>query len=72
VPVLGLPGNPVSAMVCGALFLLPALALMQGLPGGPPPTGPGNPNVPSQGLPTPPPPHPSGQPVPPMPNPTRR
>jgi molybdopterin molybdotransferase len=38
VPVLGLPGNPVSAMVCAALFLVPALALMQGLPGGPPPT----------------------------------
>jgi molybdopterin molybdotransferase len=38
VPVLGLPGNPVSSMVCGALFLLPALALMQGLPSGPPPT----------------------------------
>jgi molybdopterin molybdotransferase len=38
VPVLGLPGNPVSAIVCSALFLLPALALMQGLPAGPPPT----------------------------------
>src|SRR6202022_3763659 len=38
VPVLGLPGNPVSAMVCAALFLLPALALMQGLPAAPPPT----------------------------------
>jgi molybdopterin molybdotransferase len=38
VPVLGLPGNPVSALVCSALFLLPALALMQGLPAGPPPT----------------------------------
>ncbi len=37
VPVLGLPGNPVSALVCAALFLLPALALMQGLPAGPPP-----------------------------------
>jgi molybdopterin molybdotransferase len=36
--VLGMPGNPVSAMVCAALFLLPALALMQGLPPGPPPT----------------------------------
>ena len=30
-PVLGLPGNPVSAMVCGVVFLLPALARMQGL-----------------------------------------
>ena len=38
VPVLGLPGNPVSAMVCAALFLLPALAVMQGLPAAPPPT----------------------------------
>jgi molybdopterin molybdotransferase len=38
VPVLGLPGNPVSAMVCSALFLLPGLALMEGLPAGPPPT----------------------------------
>jgi molybdopterin molybdotransferase len=38
VPVIGLPGNPVSAMVCAALFVLPALALMQGLPAGPPPT----------------------------------
>ncbi|MBX9752362.1 MAG: molybdopterin molybdotransferase MoeA [Roseococcus sp.] len=31
-PVLGLPGNPVSALVCGVVFLLPALARMQGLP----------------------------------------
>jgi molybdopterin molybdotransferase len=38
VPVLGMPGNPVSSMVCAALFLLPAMALMQGLPPGPPPT----------------------------------
>ena len=38
VPVLGLPGNPVSAMVCAVLFLMPALARMQGLPAGPPPT----------------------------------
>jgi molybdopterin molybdotransferase len=37
-PVLGLPGNPVSAMVCAILFLLPALARLCGLPGGPPPT----------------------------------
>jgi molybdopterin molybdotransferase len=36
-PVLGLPGNPVSAMVCSILFLLPALARMSGLPAGPPP-----------------------------------
>ena len=31
-PVLGLPGNPVSALVCGVVFLLPAIARMQGLP----------------------------------------
>ncbi|HTR15993.1 MAG TPA: gephyrin-like molybdotransferase Glp [Acetobacteraceae bacterium] len=36
VPVLGLPGNPVAAMVCGLLFLLPALARLSGLPGDPP------------------------------------
>ena len=33
VPVLGLPGNPVSALVCAVLFLLPALARLSGLPG---------------------------------------
>jgi molybdopterin molybdotransferase len=38
VPVLGLPGNPVSAMVCSILFLVPALARMSGLPAAPPPT----------------------------------
>ena len=32
VPVLGLPGNPVSAFVCAVLFLLPALARLSGLP----------------------------------------
>ncbi|HEV2678511.1 MAG TPA: gephyrin-like molybdotransferase Glp [Aliidongia sp.] len=31
--VLGLPGNPVSALVCGMLFLRPALDRLQGLPG---------------------------------------
>jgi molybdopterin molybdotransferase len=31
-PLLGLPGNPVSAMVCGHLFLLPILRAMQGVP----------------------------------------
>jgi molybdopterin molybdotransferase len=36
-PVLGLPGNPVSAMVCGILFLLPALSRLSGLPAAPPP-----------------------------------
>ena len=30
-PVLGLPGNPVSALVCAVVFLLPALAKLQGL-----------------------------------------
>lgn len=30
--MLGLPGNPVSAIVCGHLFLLPALRALQGLP----------------------------------------
>jgi len=38
VPVLGLPGNPVSAMVCAILFLLPALSRLSGLPAAPPPT----------------------------------
>ena len=33
VPVLGLPGNPVSALVCAVLFLWPALARLSGLPG---------------------------------------
>jgi len=30
-PVLGLPGNPVSALVCGVVFLVPALARLSGL-----------------------------------------
>ncbi len=38
VPVLGLPGNPVSALVCSILFLLPALSRLAGLPAAPPPT----------------------------------
>ena len=29
-PVLGLPGNPVSAFVCAVLFMLPALARLSG------------------------------------------
>ena len=29
-PVLGLPGNPVSALVCALLFLMPALAVLSG------------------------------------------
>ena len=36
-PMLGLPGNPVSAIVCGHLFLLPMLRAMQGLPAAPVP-----------------------------------
>jgi molybdopterin molybdotransferase len=31
VPMLGLPGNPVSTLVCATIFLLPALERMQGL-----------------------------------------
>lgn len=37
---LGLPGNPVSALVCAHLFLLPALRAMQGLGAWPAPTHP--------------------------------
>jgi molybdopterin molybdotransferase len=37
-PVLGLPGNPVSAMVCAVQFLMPALAVLSGEPAAPPPT----------------------------------
>ncbi len=32
-PVLGLPGNPVSALVCALLFLRPALERLLGMPG---------------------------------------
>lgn len=32
IPMIGLPGNPVSAMVCGRLFLLPALEALTALP----------------------------------------
>ena len=38
VPVLGLPGNPVSAFVCAVLFLWPAVARLVGLAGDGPPT----------------------------------
>ena len=38
VPVLGLPGNPVSALVCAIIFLLPALARLSGLSGAPTPS----------------------------------
>lgn len=37
-PVLGLPGNPVSALVCGVQFLMPAVARLSGLPAAPPRT----------------------------------
>lgn len=33
--VIGLPGNPVSALVCGMVFLVPVLRAMQGLPARP-------------------------------------
>ncbi|HVZ06442.1 gephyrin-like molybdotransferase Glp [Rhodopila sp.] len=39
-PVLGLPGNPVSALVCAILFLLPAMARLGGLPAAAPPSMP--------------------------------
>lgn len=39
-PMLGLPGNPVSALVCAMLFLGPALDRLQGLPGDSPTTKP--------------------------------
>jgi molybdopterin molybdotransferase len=32
IPMVGLPGNPVSSMVCGHIFLRPMLRAMQGLP----------------------------------------
>ena len=40
IPMIGLPGNPVSAMVCAILYVMPALARLSGLPGDPPPTVP--------------------------------
>ncbi|MFO7856704.1 MAG: molybdopterin molybdotransferase MoeA, partial [Paracoccaceae bacterium] len=36
-PMVGLPGNPVSAMVCGRLFLQPAVDALLGLPAAAPP-----------------------------------
>jgi len=33
--MIGLPGNPVSALVCGHIFVLPAMRAMQGLPATP-------------------------------------
>ena len=38
-PMLGLPGNPVSSMVCGLLFVRPALLAMLGFDGTDPLTG---------------------------------
>ena len=35
--MLGLPGNPVSAMVCGHIFMAPMIRVMQGLPAMPAP-----------------------------------
>ena len=37
VPMVGLPGNPVSALVCAVLFVLPAIAVLAGLPPTDPP-----------------------------------
>lgn len=37
VPMIGLPGNPVSAMVCGTVFLTPVIRAMQGLGNAPAP-----------------------------------
>ncbi len=37
VPLLGLPGNPVSSLITAILFLLPAIGRLSGLPGDPPP-----------------------------------
>jgi molybdopterin molybdotransferase len=39
-PVLGLPGNPVSAMICALLFAKPAIERLAGLPGTAPPAEP--------------------------------
>lgn len=36
-PMIGLPGNPVSSMVCGHIFLLPALRVLHGLRAAPAP-----------------------------------
>jgi molybdopterin molybdotransferase len=38
IPVIGLPGNPVSTVVCGAIFIIPALRRLSGLPADPPAT----------------------------------
>ena len=41
VPLVGLPGNPVSALVTAHIFLRPAIERMLGLPGDPPAAHPG-------------------------------
>jgi molybdopterin molybdotransferase len=38
VPMIGLPGNPVSSLVCAILFVVPALHRLSGLPAAAPPT----------------------------------
>jgi molybdopterin molybdotransferase len=35
-PLIGMPGNPVSAMVCAILFVAPVIAAMLGVPYDPP------------------------------------
>ncbi len=37
IPMIGLPGNPVSSMVCGQIFVLPMLRIMLGFPAKPEP-----------------------------------
>ncbi len=37
VPMLGLPGNPVSVLICGIVFLLPAIGRLSGLSAAAPP-----------------------------------
>lgn len=34
IPMIGLPGNPVSSMVCGMIFMQPAIRALTGLPAG--------------------------------------
>jgi molybdopterin molybdotransferase len=38
VAMIGLPGNPVSSLVCAILFVVPALQKLSGLPAAAPPT----------------------------------
>lgn len=49
--MIGLPGNPVSAMVCGHVFVAPVIRAMMGLPARPTPhnTGPLRHNLPENG-----------------------